>query len=210
VTRLRVGRPTFDSWQGRGFLCCHRVQTGFRAHPASDGYRGLFPGGVKRTGREADHSPPSTAEIKNAWSYTSTRPYLMAWSLVKQRDRFTLKLPSLFLSVLCIHISWTEASGLFRFCDYVSFAAISWAGCHPTVTPQATESNTTSKNLGTDPHGNFDRIIIIIIITIIIPMDQKSFLRSWQWPSQSKGPRLLRGPKDQYRVTKPEALCNIS
>jgi hypothetical protein len=30
--------------------------------------------GVKRPGREADHSPPSTAEVKNAWSYTSAPP----------------------------------------------------------------------------------------------------------------------------------------
>jgi hypothetical protein len=30
--------------------------------------------GVKRPGREADHSPPSSAEVKNAWSYTSTPP----------------------------------------------------------------------------------------------------------------------------------------
>jgi hypothetical protein len=28
--------------------------------------------GVKRLGREADQSPPSSAEVKNAWSYTST------------------------------------------------------------------------------------------------------------------------------------------
>jgi hypothetical protein len=27
---------------------------------------------AKRPGREADHSPPSSAEVKNAWSYTST------------------------------------------------------------------------------------------------------------------------------------------
>jgi hypothetical protein len=27
---------------------------------------------VKRPGREADHSPPSSAEVKNEWSYTST------------------------------------------------------------------------------------------------------------------------------------------
>jgi hypothetical protein len=27
---------------------------------------------VKLSGRENDHSPPSSAEIKNAWSYTST------------------------------------------------------------------------------------------------------------------------------------------
>jgi hypothetical protein len=37
------------------------------------GTRGSFPG-VKRQGREADHSPPSSADIKNAWSYTSTPP----------------------------------------------------------------------------------------------------------------------------------------
>jgi hypothetical protein len=30
--------------------------------------------GVKRPRREADHSPPSSAEVKNAWSYTSTLP----------------------------------------------------------------------------------------------------------------------------------------
>jgi hypothetical protein len=27
---------------------------------------------VKRPDREADHSPPSSAEVKNLWSYTST------------------------------------------------------------------------------------------------------------------------------------------
>jgi hypothetical protein len=30
--------------------------------------------GVKRSAREADHSHPSSSEIKNAWSYTSTPP----------------------------------------------------------------------------------------------------------------------------------------
>jgi hypothetical protein len=37
----------------------------------SDGCQGLFPCGVKRPGHEADHSPPSNVEVKNAWSYTS-------------------------------------------------------------------------------------------------------------------------------------------
>jgi hypothetical protein len=35
---------------------------------------GILSLGLKRPGREADHSPPSSAEVKNAWSYTSTRP----------------------------------------------------------------------------------------------------------------------------------------
>jgi hypothetical protein len=36
------------------------------------------------TGREADDSHPSSAKVKNAWSYTSTLPYvLMPWCLSK-------------------------------------------------------------------------------------------------------------------------------
>jgi hypothetical protein len=31
--------------------------------------------GVKRQGREADHSTPSSAEVKKTWIYTSTPPY---------------------------------------------------------------------------------------------------------------------------------------
>jgi hypothetical protein len=46
--------------------------------------------GVKRPGREADHSPSSSAEVKNAWSYTCTPQYVsMAWCLVRHRDNFT-------------------------------------------------------------------------------------------------------------------------
>jgi hypothetical protein len=30
--------------------------------------------GVKRPVREADHSPPSSAEVNNEWNYTSTPP----------------------------------------------------------------------------------------------------------------------------------------
>jgi hypothetical protein len=32
--------------------------------------------GVKRPGREADHSPPTSAEVKKMWIYTSTPPYV--------------------------------------------------------------------------------------------------------------------------------------
>jgi hypothetical protein len=35
---------------------------------------GAFSLGIKQPGRETDHSPPSSAEVKNAWSYTSTHP----------------------------------------------------------------------------------------------------------------------------------------
>jgi hypothetical protein len=43
------------------------VQTGSGAHPASFtmGTGGPFPGGKERPGRDADHSPPSSAEVVN-------------------------------------------------------------------------------------------------------------------------------------------------
>jgi hypothetical protein len=43
------------------------VQTGSGAHPASYpmGTGGSFPGGKAWSGRDADHSPPSSAEVKN-------------------------------------------------------------------------------------------------------------------------------------------------
>jgi len=44
--------------------------------------------GLKRPGREADHSPPSIAEVENAWSYTSTYSCLMPRCLVKHTDNF--------------------------------------------------------------------------------------------------------------------------
>jgi hypothetical protein len=42
------------------------VQTGSGAHPASCtvGTGGPFPGAKARSGRDADHSPPSSAEVK--------------------------------------------------------------------------------------------------------------------------------------------------
>jgi hypothetical protein len=47
------------------------VQTGFGAHTAS-----YPPGeGVERKGLESDHTPPTSAEVKQMWIYISTFPY---------------------------------------------------------------------------------------------------------------------------------------
>jgi len=47
--------------------------------------------GVKWPGREADHTPQSSAEVKNAWSYTSTPQYVfMAWYPVTKSTGTTL------------------------------------------------------------------------------------------------------------------------
>jgi hypothetical protein len=40
--------------------------------------------GIKRPGREVDHSPQSSKEVSNAWSYTSTPQYAFkVWCSVK-------------------------------------------------------------------------------------------------------------------------------
>jgi hypothetical protein len=43
---------------------------------------------VKWQGRDYDHSPPCSAEVRNAWSYTSTSLYVsMLWCLIKHRTK---------------------------------------------------------------------------------------------------------------------------
>jgi hypothetical protein len=48
------------------FSLHHRFQNGPGTHPTSYPISASdpFPGGVKRPGRESDHSPPSSAEVK--------------------------------------------------------------------------------------------------------------------------------------------------
>jgi hypothetical protein len=57
--------------------------------------------GVKQPVCEPDHSPPSSAEVKNEWSYTSTPQYtFIAWCSVKAQ-RQLLPLPLLFTTKGC-------------------------------------------------------------------------------------------------------------
>jgi hypothetical protein len=50
-----------------------------------NGYRSLFHQGVRRVGREANYLPPSSGDVKDYWSGTSTPPYVsMAWWLIKK------------------------------------------------------------------------------------------------------------------------------
>jgi hypothetical protein len=75
----------------RNFSLHHRVQNGSGANPVSYpmGIRGTF-FGVKRPGHEADHSPPSSAEVKECVElYLHSHYAFMAWCLIKHRDNFT-------------------------------------------------------------------------------------------------------------------------
>jgi hypothetical protein len=86
----RGSRVRFSAGAGN-FSLHHRVQnvSGATQHPLQ-WVQGALSLGIKRPERKADHSPPSSAEVKNAWSYTSTPQYVfMAWCLVKHRENFT-------------------------------------------------------------------------------------------------------------------------
>jgi hypothetical protein len=78
---ITAGLSGFDSWHHR----C--VQTGSGAHSVCAG--GSLPR-IKRLELEADLSAPSSAEVKKAWSFTSTSPYVfMSWCLINHRHNFT-------------------------------------------------------------------------------------------------------------------------
>jgi hypothetical protein len=80
VQRLATGWTTegseFESRYGQEFSLLHVIQTGSGIQPTScpTGTAGSLPEGVKRLGSEADHSPPTIAEIKKMWVYTCTPP----------------------------------------------------------------------------------------------------------------------------------------
>ena len=60
--------------KGKRCFSSPKVHTGPGSHPFSYSVgTGVFPG-VKRSGREVDHSCPFSAVVKNEWSCTSTPP----------------------------------------------------------------------------------------------------------------------------------------
>jgi hypothetical protein len=88
VTRLGVGRMEFDSRRGRDFFLFDKASrpTLGLTQPPIQWIPGVVFSRVKRPVRKANHSFPSSAEVKNAWSYSCTLPYIfIAWGLVKHR-----------------------------------------------------------------------------------------------------------------------------
>jgi len=59
---------------GRDGDVCLFATTSRLALRLPSGYWGLFPQGKRGHGMKLDHSPQSSAKVKNAWSYTSTPP----------------------------------------------------------------------------------------------------------------------------------------
>jgi hypothetical protein len=128
---IQLNDRWFESRQGLGiflFTTASRPALG-PIQPPIQWVPGADSHGVKRPGREAHHSPPSSAEIKNVWSYTSTPQYtFMAWCSVKSTGTtfpftllyFTLRLLRLKF-ILCNRIySLIGIVILFRCHQYLS------------------------------------------------------------------------------------------
>jgi hypothetical protein len=61
----------------------------------------LSPGIIKKPESETDHSPPSSVEVKNKWSYTYTPQYVfMVWCIIKHRDIFTNVTGPWFITII--------------------------------------------------------------------------------------------------------------
>jgi hypothetical protein len=80
--------------------------------------------GVKRPVHEADHSPPSSAKVKNAWSYISTPPIRLCGAQLRHRDNFTIYLyerRNMFLTLSVVKLYEKETGALakknVRTCD---------------------------------------------------------------------------------------------
>jgi hypothetical protein len=111
--RLGCGLDDGFSFSGRGtegFFLQRLVQIGSRAHPASYPMgTGVITPGIYRQGREVDHSPPSSAEVKNAWLYTSIP---------------LINLPGVVLS----EAQDTSSGVVFEHRDNFTFSFCSWYG----------------------------------------------------------------------------------
>jgi hypothetical protein len=91
VTELWAGKLGFDSRrEQRVFLFATASRPALGHIQPTNSVPGTLSSGVELWGSETDHSPTSSAEVKNAWSYTSTPSYVfMTWYLVKHTDKFT-------------------------------------------------------------------------------------------------------------------------
>jgi len=97
VTRLWTGRRGFDS--RFLFATVSRLALGPSQPPIQWVTRALSLG-LKWPRREADHSPISSAEVKNMWSYTPLSQYaFMVWCSVKAEEQIKL-----FYNFICCFV----------------------------------------------------------------------------------------------------------
>jgi hypothetical protein len=111
----------FESWQGLGiflFTTAYRPALGPTQPHIQMRTGGSF---LKRTEREADHSPPSSNEVKNAWKLYLHSPNKFSWRGTQFKKKSTgTTLPSA--------LQWMSELILFNanISDYINFGCINW------------------------------------------------------------------------------------
>jgi hypothetical protein len=103
VDGLQAGRWVRIPPRARNSSHHHRVQTDPASYPLVT--RGSFPG-LKWRGREADHSPPSSAEVLTFGKY---------------RVRVSTKLPTVLCEVFSWVSSFSRRMSAFRYATTISF-----------------------------------------------------------------------------------------
>jgi hypothetical protein len=95
ATGWTIGVLGFDSLRGLGIFLFTTASISALGptQPPIQGIPEALSLGVKRPGRKADHSPPPSAEVKNAWSYTSNLPIRLHGAVFKFSTGTTLPLP---------------------------------------------------------------------------------------------------------------------
>jgi hypothetical protein len=115
--------------RGRGFPSSPCIETGSEAHPVSYpmGTGGPFPGGKARPGRDADHSPPSSAEVKYEYEVYLLSPHVPPWRVAGQLYTIRAFLTIFFSPPLRAH----------RFCHhhFVHTVSVTTTSCTPSLSP---------------------------------------------------------------------------
>jgi hypothetical protein len=99
-----IGVLGFDSWQGLGifiFTTTSRMALG-PAQPPIQWILGALSLGVKWPGHEADHSPPSSAEVKECVELYLHSPNMPSWHGAQLKKSTGTSLP--FTFSLCISV----------------------------------------------------------------------------------------------------------
>jgi len=90
VTRFRAGRSGLRMSVGVSAFCIVQNVRPALGPPCFNGYRCSIRG-IMQSGRDVDHSPPSSAYFKNEWSCTSASPICLSGL---QWDNFNFFFPS--------------------------------------------------------------------------------------------------------------------
>jgi len=139
VLILQILRVEFESRQGRVFSLLETVQTGSGALQLPiQRCLELIPPEIKELEREADYSPPPSAEVRNAWSYPSIQYCVMASTSASLSLLQPSGLPS--LSLFCGFP--TKTRNAFIFCPCMPHAPpISHSDARPSVASSLLDPN---------------------------------------------------------------------